>query len=51
MFQLSTILWLKKNLNSNVQSHWFVIQFETMASQVSSRLLEEGVFTYIFEAM
>src|SRR6218665_2537285 len=39
----------KKELSS-AQSHWFVVQFQTMSSQVSSRLLE-GVFIYIFEAM
>src|SRR6218665_1228716 len=36
---------------SNAQSHWFVVQFDTMSSQVSTFLLEEGVFIYIFEAM
>ena len=42
---------LTKTELPNAQSHWFVVHFQTMSSQVSSRLLEEGVFVYIFEAM
>jgi len=36
---------------SNVRSHFLVVQFHIVLSQIFCRLLEEGVLIYIFDAM